>query len=90
MKPPTAIKRVDPQYTADAKRAHIEGTVGLRAVIGPDGAVRDVAVVRSLDSLLGLDQRAVKAMRQWRFRAASKDGKSAAAEIYTEMRFALK
>lgn len=64
---PRVIREVKPQYTADAMRAKVQGTVLLECVVMPDGSVSDVQVVRSLDSVFGLDQEAIKAARQWRF-----------------------
>ena len=52
-----------PQYTADAMRAKVQGTVLLECVVLPDGSVGRVDVVKSLDSTFGLDQEAVKAAR---------------------------
>ena len=49
-------------------RAKVQGTVLLECVMLPDGSVGRVDVVKSLDSTFGLDQEAVKAARQWRFR----------------------
>ena len=60
--------RKKPQYTADAMRAKVQGTVLLECVVMPDGSVGNVEIVRSLDSTFGLDQEAIKAAKQWRFR----------------------
>jgi TonB family protein len=65
---PQPLKEVKPQYTADAMRAKVQGTVLLECVVLPDGSVGSVEVVRSLDSTFGLDQEAIKAAKQWRFR----------------------
>jgi protein TonB len=68
---PLVLREVKPQYTPDAMRAKIQGTVVLECVVLPDGTVGDVRVNRSLDPVFGLDQEAVKAARQWRFVPAS-------------------
>ncbi len=65
---PELIHEVKPQYTADAMRAKIQGSVVLECVVLPDGTVGDLRVVKSLDPVFGLDQEAIKAARQWRFR----------------------
>ena len=65
---PILIREVKPAYTADAMRAKIQGSVWVECVVQPDGTVTNVRVVRSLDPTFGLDQEAVKAARQWRFR----------------------
>lgn len=64
IRPPQKLTDVAPVYPPLAKIAHIEGVVILEAVIGEDGAVRDVRVLRSIQLL---DEAAVDAVRQWRF-----------------------
>src|SRR5262249_13307786 len=57
---PQLLREVRPQYTADAMRAKIQGTVLLECIVRSDGTVGDVQVIRSLDSTFGLDQEAIK------------------------------
>ena len=64
---PKLIREVKPQYTADAMRAKVQGEVELEAVVNPDGSVDRIRVTRSLDHTFGLDDQAIKAVRQWRF-----------------------
>jgi protein TonB len=66
---PQLIHEVKPQYTADAMRAKIQGSVVLECIVLPDGSVGDLRIIKSLDPVFGLDQEAIKAARQWRFRA---------------------
>jgi TonB family protein len=87
---PTVVKKVNAQYTQEAKDAHIEGTVMLDAVVLADGTVGDVTVTRSLDTTYGLDEQAVKAMKQWQFKPGTKDGKPVAVQVSVEIRFTLK
>lgn len=47
----------------------------MECVVGPDGTVGDVQVVKSLDKEHGLDDEAVKAAKQWRFNPGRRDGK---------------
>jgi protein TonB len=61
---PTKLHHVAPIYPPVALAAGREGTVVLEAVIGEDGRVRDVRVVRPAALL---DQAALEAVRQWRF-----------------------
>lgn len=49
---PAVVKQVKADYTNEAKQNRIEGTVGLDVVVQSDGAVGDVTVVQSLDSIL--------------------------------------
>jgi protein TonB len=84
---PLATKKVDPGYSAAARRDRIEGTVFLYGVIEPDGSVRDVQVVRGLHA--ALDQRAVEAFQRWRFEPGRKNGAAVALEVVVEIPFHL-
>ena len=70
--PPSLQREVKALYTDEARRQGIEGDVVLEIVVRRDGSVGDVHVRRSLDR--GLDQRAVDAVRQWRFAPAHRNG----------------
>lgn len=87
---PVVLRQVRPNYTSEAMRAKIQGVVLIEAVIGDDGAVRDVRVTRSLDRTYGLDQEALKAARQWVFRPVTdRDGKPVPIVVTMEIAFAL-
>jgi protein TonB len=64
VRPPQKVTDAAPVYPQLARLAHVEGVVILEAVIGDDGAVRDVRVLRSIPLL---DEAAEEAVRQWRF-----------------------
>jgi len=87
---PTVVKQVRAEYTSEAMRQMIEGDVLLDVVVAADGSVGDVAVKQSLDAVYGLDQQAVKAMKQWVFKPGAKDGKAVAVRVDVKMRFTLK
>jgi TonB family protein len=87
---PQPLKEVKPQYTADAMRAKVQGTVLLECVVLPDGSVGSVEVVRSLDSAFGLDQEAIKAAKQWRFRPGTRFGEPVAVLVTIELTFTLR
>jgi TonB family protein len=87
---PTIIREVKPQYTADAMRAKVQGTVLLECVVLPDGTVGPVEIVRSLDSSFGLDQEAVKAAKQWRFRPGTRFGEPVPVLVTIELQFTLR
>jgi TonB family protein len=78
-------KRVEPQCSENAIRDHISGLVKLRAVVGIDGHVRGVEVVRSLG--YGLDENAVDAVRTWEFQPALKNGEPVEATVPIECEF---
>lgn len=87
---PQPLKEVKPQYTADAMRAKVQGTVLLECVVLPDGSVGNVEIVRSLDSTFGLDQEAIKAAKQWRFRPGTRFGEPVAVLVTIELTFTLR
>jgi periplasmic protein TonB len=68
IQPPRLLQEVRPDYTDEARRRGIEGDVELEIVVRSNGTVGDVRVLRGLGG--GLDQRAVAAVRQWRFAPA--------------------
>ena len=87
---PRILREVKPQYTADAMRAKVQGTVLLECVVMADGSVGRVDVVRSLDSTFGLDQEAVKAAKQWRFQPGTRFGEPVAVLVTIELTFTLR
>jgi TonB family protein len=70
--PPSVVREVKPDYTEDGRRRNLEGDVVLEIVVRRDGSVGDVHVLQGLGG--GLDQRAVEAVRQWRFSPAHRQG----------------
>ena len=88
VKAPVIVKEVKPKYTKSAMERRVEGTVEVEAVILADGTVGDVTVKRSLDA--ELDEEAVKATKQWRFRPGTKDGDPVAVQVSIELTFTLK
>ena len=87
---PRVVREVKPQYTSDAMRAKVQGTVLLECVVLADGTVGRVDVVRSLDPTFGLDLEAVKAARQWRFRPGTRFGEPVNVLVTIELTFTLR
>jgi periplasmic protein TonB len=87
---PVIVREVRPEYTSEARKARIQGTVTLDVVVVEDGTVGEVKVTRSLDEEYGLDEQAVKAMKQWSFKPGTKDGKPVAVRVDVQMSFTLK
>jgi TonB family protein len=79
-----------PEYTSAAMRAKVQGTVEVEAVVSPDGTVTDARVVRSLDDRFGLDEKAIEAVRLWRFRPAMKGGRPVPVRVIIELTFTLR
>jgi TonB family protein len=70
--PPSIVQEIKPDYTDDARRRGITGDVVLEIVVRSDGRVGNVRLVQGLGG--GLDQRAIDAVRQWRFAPAKRFG----------------
>jgi protein TonB len=87
---PRIIKSARPNYPAEAMRAKVEGRVKMEMVVQADGTVGEVRVVRSLDRKFGVDDAAVKAVKEMRFAPAMKDGVAVPVLLSTEMAFTAK
>jgi len=85
--PPQAIYAPDPEYTKEARKAKLQGTVTLGAIVSADGTVRSIKVEKPLGK--GLDEKAIEALRQWKFTPATKDGQPVAVAIKVEVNFRL-
>ena len=77
---PEAIGKVAPRPGPEG----VTGTVLLQALVGGDGRVHDVKVVRSIP---GLDSLAVEAVRQWVFKPALNKGKPVAVWVMVPLKF---
>lgn len=84
---PKRIYDPDPEYSEEARKAKYQGVCVLYVVIGPDGKTRDIRVQRTLG--LGLDEKAIEAVRTWRFEPAMKDGRPVAVAVNIEVTFHL-
>lgn len=72
VEPPRLLSEVKPDYTEQARRRGVEGDVVMEIVVRRDGTVGEVRVIQGLDA--GLDQRAVAAVRRWRFAPGTRKG----------------
>jgi TonB family protein len=66
---PVLVHKVEPEYSEKARRAGIQGEVWLDVSVRADGKVGSVLVAKSLDTMYGLDQRAIAVVRQWVYAA---------------------
>jgi protein TonB len=73
VRPPLLLERIDPRYPEVAGKAHVEGVVILQAIIGIDGRVEQIALVKSASPML--DDEAIRAVRGWRYRPATLNGR---------------
>ena len=81
------IHKVEPEFSEAARKARFNGTVVLRVVIDEHGTPTRIEVLRSPG--LGLDERAVASVSQWRFRPGRKEGKAVAVWATVEVNFSL-
>ncbi len=84
---PRAIYAPNPEYSDQARQAKVEGTIVLTVTVNAKGDVADIKVMRPLGS--GLDEKAIEAVRRWKFDPGIKDGTPVESEIAVEVSFHL-
>ena len=84
---PRLVRKVEPEYSEEARKAKYQGTVQLAVEVWPDGRAHNVRVVRSLG--LGLDEKAIEAVQRWEFVPGKKDGKPVKVQATIEVNFRL-
>jgi TonB family protein len=77
----------EPQYSEIARYEKFQGSLILNVILGNDGVVHQVRIVRPLG--LGLDEAAQSTVKTWRFQPATKDGQPVAVEMNVEVAFHL-
>jgi TonB family protein len=85
--PHTISPMSEPDYTDEARQAHIQGTVVLSVIIRADGTAKVDKVVRGLG--YGLDEKAIATVEQWKFAPATKDGKPVDVQLQIVISFHL-
>lgn len=84
---PTCIYCPDPEYSEEARKARHQGVVVLWAVVDEKGRAQQIRVQKSLG--LGLDEAAVRAVQNWRFRPAERFDKPVPVYMAIEVNFHL-
>jgi protein TonB len=87
---PVEIQKGIPHYTSEAMRARIQGAIMVECVVQTNGVCTDIRVKRSFDPAFGLDQEAIKAAGQWRFRPGTLRGQAVPVIVTMEIAFALR
>ena len=85
VKKPEILRRVSPAYPEPARRARVQGSVILEAIINERGDVTSVRVIRGLP--MGLEQSAIQAVTQWKFQPATLDGRPVAVYFNLTVQF---
>jgi len=88
VEPPVLLREVRPVYTDEARRQSIEGDVTLEIVVRHDGSVGNVRVTRTLGA--GLEQKAIDAVRQWKFGPARRQGSPVDVVVEVSVEFKLR
>jgi TonB family protein len=84
---PVLLYKKEPEYSEEARKAKYQGTVVLYVQVDPSGKATHISVTRSLG--LGLDEKAIEAVKQWKFKPGYKDGKPVTVEASIEVNFRL-
>jgi TonB family protein len=71
--PPALLFKTEPDYSAEARKGKLQGDMALSLIVEPDGKVSNIRILRPLG--MGLNEQAIAAVMQWRFKPAMRDGK---------------
>lgn len=85
--PPHTIYAPEPEFSEEARKAKYQGVCTLGLIVGTDGRPSNIRVLSSLG--MGLDEKAIEAVRTWKFEPAMKDGHPVRVEIAVEVDFHL-
>jgi len=85
--PPRVIYQTDPEFSEEARKAKYQGTCVLGLVVDANGRPTAIRVLSALG--MGLDEKAIESVKNWRFEPGKKDGHDVAVEIAVEVDFHL-
>lgn len=84
---PTLIHSIEPEFTEQAREANFQGSASIELIVDQQGNPQNIRVVRHLG--MGLDEKAVEAVRQYKFRPAMYQGHPVAVQIIIDVDFHL-
>jgi periplasmic protein TonB len=84
---PQVVHSVEPDFTEDARQANFQGNVAIQLIVDAQGNPQDIRVTRHLG--MGLEQKAIEAVRQYKFRPAMYQGHPVAVQIVIDVDFHL-
>jgi TonB family protein len=87
IRPPRALYDPEPDYSEEARKVKLQGSVVLSLVVDATGHPRNVKIARSLG--MGLDEKAIEAVEKWKFAPGMKDGYPVATRVEVEVNFHL-
>ena len=85
---PSLLSKIEPEYSEEARATKLQGTVLVKVVVDTDGLAKDIQVLKSQG--MGLDEQAVIAITQWKFKPGMKDGVPVPVLAQIEINFRLK
>ena len=83
--PPAVLSQVDAEFSEEARRAKFSGDVEIYLVVDEQGNPTHVRVARGVG--MGLDEKAVEAVRQWKFKPGTQHGKPVKVDVYVNVGF---
>lgn len=87
---PIEIRKGTPQYTPEAMRARAQGAITVECLVQTTGVCADIRVRHSFNPTFGLEQEAIKAAGQWRFRPGMRRGEPVPVLVTMEIAFTLR
>jgi TonB family protein len=84
---PVVVHSVEPEFTPEARSSSFQGSVSIQLIVDSQGNPQNVHVVRHLG--MGLDEKAIEAVRQYRFKPAMYEGHPVAVQLVIEVDFHL-
>ena len=87
---PIEIRKGTPQYTPEAMRARAQGAITVECLVQTTGVCTNIRVKRSFNPTFGLEQEAIKAAAQWRFRPGMRRGEPVPVLVTMEIAFSLR
>ena len=84
---PLAIHTVEPEFTEEARRSNFQGNVSIRLIVDSQGNPQDVTLVSHLG--MGLEEKAIEAVRQYKFKPAMFEGHPVSVQIVIDVAFHL-
>jgi TonB family protein len=85
---PVVLKQAAPEFSEEARRAKVNGNVLIHLIVDEQGLPQDVKVIRGIG--LGLDEKALKAVQQYRFKPAMREGLPVKVEMNVELNFQIR
>jgi protein TonB len=85
--PPRVIYQTDPEFSEEARKAKYQGTCVLGLIVDSNGRPTAIRVINALG--MGLDEKAIESVKNWKFEPGKKDGHDVAVEIAVEVDFHL-